>query len=98
MSLSGSTARTSLAPDRTEWGLGLSIAQAIARMHGSEIHVESTLPRASRFFLSLSANLSETKYRFKAGERGVAPKGESMKVYPSRIVFSRDDVARGDRL
>jgi len=40
-------------------GLGLSIAQAIARMHGSEIHVESAPAAGSRFFLSLSANLQK---------------------------------------
>jgi two-component system heavy metal sensor histidine kinase CusS len=37
-------------------GLGLSIAQAIARMHGSEIQVESVPAAGSRFFLTLPAN------------------------------------------
>jgi heavy metal sensor kinase len=38
-------------------GLGLSIAQSIARLHGSEIRVESVPATGSRFFLFLSENL-----------------------------------------
>jgi two-component system sensor histidine kinase FlrB len=34
-------------------GLGLSIAQAIARAHGSEIAVESAPGAGARFFLTL---------------------------------------------
>lgn len=34
-------------------GLGLSIAQSIARMHGTQIHAESSLGRGSRFYFVL---------------------------------------------
>ena len=40
-------------------GLGLSIAQAIARMHGARIEVESARGAGSRFFVVLSSNLQK---------------------------------------
>ena len=40
-------------------GLGLSIAQTIARMHGTQIQVESAPGSGSRFLIALSSNLQK---------------------------------------